>query len=786
MIGRASRLLRNLAGRSPHELRTRATQLLAARAEAIGLGGILDLTDASPGRALASGVSRDPDVLHAAFRAPGRPRFFAGPRDATSTGRAVAERVPEHVATIIARADRILVGRFDLLGHPDLDYGSPMDWQRDPLAGLSAPLVHWSRVPYLDAAAVGDHKVVWELNRQQYLVTLAQAWAYTGDQRYADAAAEHIRSWIDHNPPTKVGINWASSLEVAFRAMSWVWALHMLRDSTAIGPELHARMLGMLHVHGRHLESYLSTYFSPNTHLTGEALGLVYLGVLLPELRHAARWRTLGVRVLERQLPIHVRPDGVYFEQASQYHRYTTEIYLHLLLLGEGNGIPLAPSVREAVGAMFGFLRHLVRPDGTIPLLGDDDGGRLVQLDDRLPADVRSLLTIGAVVLGRPELAFGAGGELAAMGWLLGAPGLERFDSLTPAVPSGLSRAFPDGGFYVLRDGWSPAATWAVVDCGPHGAMNCGHAHADALAIELHADGRPILVDSGTYSYPGPERNEFRGTAAHNAVTVDGRGSSDPTTPFQWGRIAHCATDRWIASPRFTAFAGAHDGFAALDPPVGYRRELLLLHGGYLVVRDLIQVEGDQEVTVHWHLAPGLAARILPEVGATGAVAELVDSDGKPLLRMATAATAPAGALTERPGWVSSTYGQRERSVELAYSQRARGRREIVTCLVPLGGTMVPTSMDVAGRMPGGLALVLPLPDGGEDWLLLGPGAVFMEWEDVHSDAEWTWLRRGPGRELLEWIAIGVRQLSVGGVSLVDGVDVQAWCGSTRTALGAR
>jgi len=750
------------------------------------MGRALDLTDASLDRALAPSTSRDPEALHAAFRAPGRPRFFAGADEALRTAAAVAGRSPDHVDAILARAGRIMDGRFDLLGHRDLDYGSPIDWQRDPLAGLSAPLVHWSRVPYLDPTAVGDHKVVWELNRQQYLVTLAQAWGYTGDERYATEAARHIQAWIDHNPPSKVGINWASSLEVAFRAMSWLWALHLLCDSSAIGPDLHARMLGMLHIHGRHLESYLSTYFSPNTHLTGEALGLVYLGVLLPELRHAARWRALGVSVLEGQLPIHVRPDGVYFEQASQYHRYTTEIYLHLLLLAEGNGIALTPRIRTAVAEMFGFLRHLVRPDGLIPLLGDDDGGRLVQLDDRLPADVRALLATGAVVLDSPELASAAGGDIAAMGWLLGTAALERFDALIPTPPAGLSRGFPDGGFYILRDGWEADSIWAAVDCGPHGAMNCGHAHADALAIELYAAGRPILVDSGTYSYPGPERNEFRGTAAHNAVTVDGAGSSDPGTPFQWRKIATCTTDRWITAPRFTAFAGAHDGFRTLTPPIGYRRELLLLHGDYLVVREIIDGEGDHEVAAHWHLAPGLTARILPETRSGACTTDVVAGDGRSVLRLVTAASGPIGSFTEHQGWLSPTYGRRERSVELTYQGRGHGRHEIVTFLLPLDGTSVPTSIDVLEQTSGGLVLGLSRPGGGMDWLLLRSASVLMEWEDVRTDAEWTWLRRGAEGELLEWLAIGARRLSVGGASLVDDVEAQEWRGGTRDALGTR
>ncbi|HEX6630375.1 MAG TPA: heparinase II/III family protein, partial [Gemmatimonadaceae bacterium] len=329
---RLTRLLRRLRGRTPAELRERLGQRLAARAERHGLGRALGLADERLDRVLAAGAPRDPARLLADFRGADRPRFFPGPSDPRATAAALHARCPGHEAAILARAARILEGRFDLLGYDDLSYGRPIDWHRDPVAQRRAPLVHWSRVPYLDPAVVGDHKVVWELNRHQFLVTLGQAYAFTGDERFARGFAELVTQWVDANPP-KLGINWASSLEVSFRAISWCWALHLFRHSPELSPALYGRMLGMLAVHGRHLERYLSTYFSPNTHLTGEALGLVYLGLLFPELAHAPRWLARGWGILEEWMPRHVRPDGVYFEQASQYHRYTTEFYAQLVAL---------------------------------------------------------------------------------------------------------------------------------------------------------------------------------------------------------------------------------------------------------------------------------------------------------------------------------------------------------------------------------------------------------------------------------------------------------------------
>src|SRR6185503_3096017 len=147
------------------------------------------------------------------------------------------------------------------------------------------------------------------------------------NERFATTFASHLESWIAANR-AKVGINWASSLEVSFRAMSWIWALHFFRASDALTAALYSRVLGYLYLHARHIERYLSTYFSPNTHLTGEALGLCMLGHAFPCFHASARWRELGWSILEAESARQIRADGVYFEQTTWYHRYTTDFYL--------------------------------------------------------------------------------------------------------------------------------------------------------------------------------------------------------------------------------------------------------------------------------------------------------------------------------------------------------------------------------------------------------------------------------------------------------------------------
>ena len=120
-----------------------------------------------------------------------------------------------------------------------------------------------------------------------------------------------------------------------------------------------------------------------------------------------------------------------------------------------------------------------------------------------------------------------------------------------------------------MRDGWAPASNYLLFDCGPHGSLNCGHAHADALAIDVAANGRTVLVDPGTYTYTGSKGTQglVSQLDAHNTVTLDDESSSVPGGPFTWKTKATCELREWISGERFDYVSGVHHGFTRfLDP----------------------------------------------------------------------------------------------------------------------------------------------------------------------------------------------------------------------------
>jgi Heparinase II/III-like protein/Heparinase II/III N-terminus len=593
-------LVNRLSGMSLDEMRVRAVQALRVRMERASdrFASGRPSAQARP-RGTQSALRGDLEFLTDASS------------DPALIARAVARLDPQVRASFSRQSDDAEQGLVALLGYEPLCVGSPPHWHREARSGTEAPRRHWSRIDHLDTTLVGDHKLLWELNRHQYLLAPAFCWLLDRDARRFELIQAHLESWLAENPPRQ-GVNWVSSLEVAYRAITWCWLLWMLREAPW-RPDLRMRLLSSLEAHARHVERYLSTYFSPNTHLTGEALGLFYVGTVLADSSHARRWRATGAAILEAAISRQVHADGVYFEQASQYQRYTAEIYLHYLLLANASGFGVSDTVRDALGNLFAVLRSLASAAGRMPLLGDDDGGLLLPLDHRPPDDIRTLLLAGAVALQRPDLAPVEASPSFAY-WLCGIEKTDLVRTAPARVPDWRDLYFARGGLAVLRDGWDRSAAVGVIDAGPHGALSCGHSHADALAMTLSLGATELFVDRGTLTYSGPERNEFRATVSHNTLEIDATSSINPGEAFKWLQgIPPPAQGIVCSSAHFSSFSGVAMGHVASGRPSAHCRRALHQRGGAWVVHDRGARTATRGGVLRWQLAPHLTAAVLTE-----------------------------------------------------------------------------------------------------------------------------------------------------------------------------
>ncbi len=534
---------------------------------------------------------------------------------------------------LVRLADQILLGKIPILGST-VDYGDSIAWRRDPLRGTETPLKYFRRIPFLDLAAAGDHKLIWEVNRHQHLVVLAQVFVLTGRQVYLEDVILQLTDWWSCNSFQR-GINWTSALEVAFRALSWVWVWHLA--GYKMSGDFRQRFLSELYRHGLHLQYNLSLYFSPNTHLLGEAVALHALGQSFPNWPRAKAWRDLGRSIVVEHMKSKVKPDGSYYEQSSCYHLYALDMFLfHALLELVTN------DYLDGLRRMTEFLAAIVLPDGSLPFIGDDDGGRLFHpYGERSRFAIASLATT-SLFLGKKYFSYSSCDVQPIATWWLGP---EKCNVPLPSAPESQSQVFSDSGIVAMKHG----DIGALFDAGPFGPGNAGHSHADALSLVAWSGGEEILIDPGTYSYMDPEwRQTFRGTAAHNTIRIDECDQAVSGGPF-----------RWMDTPRVRLInfsSSAEQDVAVGDCRYGpfiHQRSVLFRRGYDLhIVDELHGPPGEHWVEQFWHL--GIAPhKVAAEKWQIGDAAVLTVQDA-----------------VCQAGWRSRSFGSKEESWVIVVRRR--------------------------------------------------------------------------------------------------------------------
>ena len=710
------------------------------------------------------------------------PSFFFAENQIPAIVEALKRRKPAQVEEILSRAERICQHRFDLLGYRDLDYGTEIDWHSDRVHEKRSPRKPFYSIRYLDFEQAGDVKVTWELNRHQHLVTLAKAYRLSGKEKFATELFDQWKHWWRENS-YPIGVNWTSSLEVAFRSLSWLWVYFLLKDSKAcpaVDPaRFRADWLQAIGVSGRHIERHLSTYFSPNTHLLGEGVALFFIGTLCPELKSSVDWKERGWKIVLQESERQVQSDGLHFEQSVYYHVYALDFFLHARILASRNGIPIPKEFDRTLIRMLDALCLLGRA-GVPPRLGDDDGGRLFDPQRNGAEHMLDPLSTGAVLFQRGDFKSLAGEVQEETLWLLGPEAADRFDELPPVQPSRESITLSGSGLYLIAD--SNPAQQLVIDGGRQGPATAGHGHADALSLCMSRNGQDFLIDPGTCEYvgDGPERNSFRGTAAHNTMRVDGLDQADPQNPFAWKNLPKTTAERWITGETFDYFVGSHDGYRRLSSPVVHQRFIFSLKSRLVLIRDVAEGRGEHHLEIFWHLAPDLQHQ-------KRCKGQSFSSADNGITLLTAAGHGWAEEVTQQL-W-SPAYGRKEPAPVARFSTIAELPAEFVTLFsshgenAPEPGELVKMDGKTEAKREGTAASVHGSSvhgyrlrgEGGEHYFLFGPGARGWALPPWTSDAEFVYFGLNPdgSRKL---IFCHGSHLEIGGRPIVSCSEASTRC----------
>lgn len=559
-------------------------------------------------------------------------------------------------------AGSVLDGRLRVMG---LDWPAglkPPNWHIDPISGRDWPRdTYCFDIDYRDGhSSLGSARYALEMNRLQFLQPMAALAVAADDDELAESVAGFLFSWIDQVVPYR-GIQWYSGIEVALRAIT------MLLISSLIGErcfddERRHRFLLALAAHGYWLHRFPSRFSSANNHLVAEVAGLYLLGMLVPGLRPAKRWAAGAREQLLQEVERQFHADGVGAEQSPTYAAFTLDLFLLCAGVGERLGDPWPEVSWRRMEAAGRFLRAITDRSGNQPRIGDDDEGAVFWLSRPRDNLVNGVLGSLAALRGRPELMAVSPAEQLRDAFYGKAP---EPKGTVPAF-----QCFRDGGYSVSRFQDDGEEVMLVVDHGPLGYLSiAAHGHADALSVWLHVDGRPLLIDAGTYQYASETvddwRSHFRGTAAHNTLSIEGDDSSVMAGKFNWSAKAEVSLLSVEEDGETWAVEAEHDGFV---DPYGYRhrrRVERLGSGLYQITDQLVGSGGVERVEIGFLMAP--------DVEVTSATGGWLVSDAE-RRRLYLRHEGPLKGWVERGvkaskrGWCSLEYGVMEPTSRLVFT----------------------------------------------------------------------------------------------------------------------
>jgi len=489
----------------------------------------------------------------------------------------------------------------------------PHSWHKDFKTNFEWPKGTFFRD--YDQEALGndcDVKVPRELSRSHHILKVALAYYLAKEEKYAEFVVQQIDNWIDENP-LMFSINWGCTMDVAIRAVNWVWILRFINDSDLLSKDLLKKISTSLYEHGWYIYRRPEKGLSYNhSHYLSDLAGQIYLGVLFQDMDEPKKWIEEGKNELFREMRLQILPSGMTYERSTNYNRLVLELFLASILLLKNNGHEIPSDIWHRLETMFDFLKESLKPDGTSPIIGDQDNGRLLPFGSEEGLDYRYLLSLGAVLFNRSDFKqFGNGFNIYSI--LLGPKNAkEIYDDLKIDNKHKLkSIAFKDAGLFIMREN-DNYLIFNITGKGKYPEASHGaHTHSDLLSFELFTHGKTFLVDPGTFVYSADieQRKLFRSTKMHNTVTIDDQSQNiiDEYSPWDFERNAIPSLEKWESNEKYDEIIASHNGYSRLHDPVIHKRKIRFEKSSELwIISDYFTGTGIHTFHFYFHFDTGI------------------------------------------------------------------------------------------------------------------------------------------------------------------------------------
>lgn len=441
-----------------------------------------------------------------------------------------------------------------------------------------------------------DPEFIYQMNRHRYWVCLGQAYAVTGEERYARCFAEQLTDWIEKNPITdQTKPKTWRTIEAGLRAESWIKAMGYMAGSPFVTDETFLRFMEALACHGEYLAACDVPFSVKSNWGVLENSGLYAIGKVLETVGgypEGAAYARLAMKRLTKQIEVQVMDDGVHWEQSPMYHNEVLKCYLEALRMAALHGDSFPEQVTGKVRSMAYANRFWQKPDGSQPASGDSD-----------VTDLRDVLTICAYWFRDPVLKSGGYEMLDYESiWDYGMEAAREYEALSIQNPEETLTWLRDSGNWYLRSSWGTDADYLHVRCGSLGG---GHGHFDKLHVDLVVAGEEILTDPGRYTYvDGEARRRLKSARAHNSLTVDGAEYTRCLDSWGVKGLMPAVIGNCCRKGDYTLIECSHLGY--MDKGVYVERRILAIGTRIYLILDTCYTDGVHTLEQHFHPSPEL------------------------------------------------------------------------------------------------------------------------------------------------------------------------------------
>jgi hypothetical protein len=564
-----------------------------------------------------------------------------------------------------------------------LNYSEPIDWHLDIASGRRFPLL-FAKDINIRTEEYGSAKHVWEVNRLQFLPLIALRYRQTKDVRFLKQFQHLVTQWAEANPYL-VGVNWYSNIEVNIRLIVWFFSWEILEASSLAEENsvfrafVHQIWVPTIYQHCQYSYQNPSKFSSANNHLISEHAGL-FVAASYWNFAESAQWAAHARRGLEQEIIAQHSPQGVNKEEAAEYIQFITDFFLIPYVVAERSRQPFSQRYLSMLENILDYIFSLMDQRGNIPYYGDEDDGKVIFFDSDPPDNFCSLLVSGVILFKNSAWKRRTGAIDNKNLILFSEKGREVYEDVAADMSPPPSKFYAQEGHFILRAASEAQETYVHLDAAPLGFLSiAAHGHADALSWVLHVDGRPVVVDVGTYTYhTEPDwRSYFIGTLAHNTVRIDGQDQAQSTGPTLWSDHYQVEVLRSQTSDVHDLVVAKHNGYQRLG--VTHQRTLSLdkkTHRLRIVDDIILSRPGEHLLEMPLHLHPSVTVEPTAQAfRLTTAGARPVTVHPDPALTLSVV----RGQTDPILGWYSASFQQKEPTSVLYGKLTIRQTTQLVT-----------------------------------------------------------------------------------------------------------